>query len=145
MTFPSGLSPYPSPGPHEGGVGDQARTRTSQRLAWNDPEIVSHRKDSGYRIGTDAGEVLVCLAVDDSLESYMTVPDNDADWLLHAQGIFLQGRESVDGAIQSQAQLVVFAQEISVDSIEVVPLRELIQLAGAPEGRQVVGITGRGF
>src|SRR3984893_6634784 len=77
------------------------------RLAWNHPKVVSHGKDSGDRVGADTGEVLVCLAVDNSLQSYMAVLDNDADWLLYAQGIFLQGRKSVDGAIQGQAQLVV--------------------------------------
>lgn len=42
----------------------------------------------------------------------MAVLDNDADWLLYAQGIFLQGRKSVDGAIQGQAKLVVMQREL---------------------------------
>jgi osmotically-inducible protein OsmY len=42
--------------------------------------------------------------------------DNDADWLLYAQGIFLQDRKSVDGAIQGQAKNGHVTLEGVVDS-----------------------------
>src|SRR6202020_2589597 len=61
-------------------VSDQARFRTSQSLAWNHPKVVIHGKDSRDRVGAETGEVLVCLAVDNSLKSYMAALDNDADW-----------------------------------------------------------------
>src|ERR1700743_2765482 len=77
------------------------------RLTWNHAKVVSHGEDSGDRVGADTGGGLVCLAVDNSVPGDMAVLDDDVNWLLYAQGIFFQGRKSVDGAIQGQAQLVV--------------------------------------
>src|ERR1035438_7249373 len=80
-----------------------------RRLAWLVCylQIVLYAEDAGDPVGADEGRLFVALAIDNAIQLDVTVLHRDADGLGGVDGIPVQGRVSVDGAGNSEADLVV--------------------------------------
>jgi diguanylate cyclase (GGDEF)-like protein len=69
-------------------------------------KIIRHREYSGNAVSANSGDILVAFAIDDAFQGNAARLHDDANRLLHAQGVPLEGAR-VDGAIEPPAQLVI--------------------------------------
>src|SRR4051812_12578397 len=92
-------------------TGKEARGRHASSLGplfgWHDLKVVVDGEGSGHSFGANAGQILVSLVVDDAFERHVPILDNDSYRLLHAKRILFESGLSVDGAEQTETDLVV--------------------------------------
>src|SRR5258708_9213657 len=83
------------------------RTGLGSGLRFYDLQVVRHTEYPGDRIRTEAGHILVRLVIDDAFEANVTAFDDDANRVLHAEGVFLESWEAVNRAVQANAEAII--------------------------------------
>src|SRR4029077_3229616 len=70
-------------------------------------QIILYRKNSKHAVGSDAGQVLVGLAVHHAFQRHMSAVHDDANGAVGADAIVLQRAVAVDGVEYVAAQAIV--------------------------------------
>ena len=62
-------------------------------------EIVDHLEDARNTIGTNTRYILVCLAIDHSIQGDIAIHDRDANGLRWVEGVFIQAGITVNSPV----------------------------------------------
>src|SRR6185312_15735459 len=76
-----------------------------------DLQIVGHREDTRYTIGSQVSDIFVGLAVDNALQGNVAVIHDDVNGWVDAHAVALQHRISIDGSHRAPAYRIIEARK----------------------------------